>query len=90
MYALESTPDVEFILSELRDDMAAAQVRAATRLAALGVTVDGRFADELEAEAKELREWVDRARSAVGVGSFRDGQPGAPNRYTPENPSDRP
>jgi hypothetical protein len=90
MHTLESTPDVEFILSELRDEMAAAQVRAAKRLAALGVQVEGRIADELEAEAEELREWVDRARTAVGVGSFRDEEPGAPNRYTPENPSDRP
>lgn len=90
MYVIETKPDVEFILSDLRREMAAAQVRAAGRLAALGVAVNGPIADELEAEADELREWVDRARSAVGVSSFRDGTPGAPNRYTPENPSDRP
>ncbi len=90
MHTFESTPDVESILSELRSELAAAQVRAAGRLAALGVAVNGRVADELEDEAQELREWVDRARSAVGVGSFRDGQPGAPNRYTPESLADRP
>lgn len=90
MHQVETTPDIEFILAELHDEMAAAQIRAVKRLAVLGVSVDDRVADELEVEALELRDWVDRARAAVGVGSFRDAEPGAPNRYTPENPPDRP
>jgi hypothetical protein len=90
MQMLVSIPDVETILSELSDEMTTAQFRAVHRLAALGITVNGRVADELDVEGRELRDWVDRVRAAVGVSTANMAAAGAMAHFMPENSPDRP